>query len=159
MTGHVTNKDQQPMRGNMVVPRASVDPGSSVGEHENKDSIPDYIVQVKVESDLMDDWSSQGEGEAHPVKTENFQSNLLQNSQDDFSKEQIKQEVCDFYPRKLSNAVPLIKALKKSACTTSVLPFGILPYARIGLDPDGQGCYRRAPPLAHNGPPCMLRQL
>uniref|UniRef100_UPI00358FE8D4 uncharacterized protein isoform X2 n=1 Tax=Myxine glutinosa TaxID=7769 RepID=UPI00358FE8D4 len=136
MKGHVTNKDQQPMRGNMVVPRASVEPGSSVGEHEDKDTIPDYIVQVKVESDLMDDWSSQGEdfnrklnvvpelveylikGEAYPVKTENFQSNLLQTSQDVLSKGQIKEEVCDSYPTELNNAGPLIKERPRRVCVT-----------------------------------------
>uniref|UniRef100_A0A8C4R9R8 C2H2-type domain-containing protein n=1 Tax=Eptatretus burgeri TaxID=7764 RepID=A0A8C4R9R8_EPTBU len=136
MKGDVTNNDDKPIRGNTVVPGDAADLGPSVGEHEGEDSVPDYIVRVKVESDLVDDLSSQSKdfnqkvkvdpelieclikGEAHPVKTENFQNNFLQISQNDLSKEHIKQEACDSSPRELSNAGPLIQERPRRMCVT-----------------------------------------
>uniref|UniRef100_UPI00358F531B uncharacterized protein n=1 Tax=Myxine glutinosa TaxID=7769 RepID=UPI00358F531B len=69
----------------------------------------DLIVKVKVESEFEDDPMSQEKGEAEMVKSETFQNNLLQTSQDALSYNHVKQELCDSPPTEPSKAVQLIE--------------------------------------------------
>uniref|UniRef100_UPI00358F9194 uncharacterized protein n=1 Tax=Myxine glutinosa TaxID=7769 RepID=UPI00358F9194 len=74
----------------------------------------DLIVKVKVESEFEDDPMSQEKAEAEVVKSETFQNNLLQTSQDALSNNHVKQELCDSPPTEPSKAVQLIEAFKSN---------------------------------------------
>uniref|UniRef100_A0A8C4Q849 Uncharacterized protein n=2 Tax=Eptatretus burgeri TaxID=7764 RepID=A0A8C4Q849_EPTBU len=87
---------------------SSAERRSRVGSPEDKESGPDVIVKVKVKSEFVDDSFSQDEGEAHLMKTENFQRNFLQTSQDALNNEGVKQEPCDSPSMELSNATQML---------------------------------------------------
>uniref|UniRef100_A0A8C4NJQ6 C2H2-type domain-containing protein n=1 Tax=Eptatretus burgeri TaxID=7764 RepID=A0A8C4NJQ6_EPTBU len=97
---------------------SSVDRGSRVAPPSEKDSGLDLIVEVKVKSEFIDDYSSPFQGEAYLVNTETFQSNFLQTSQDVLSDECVKQEPCDSSPMEPSKASQLLqeKQRKQVSC-------------------------------------------
>uniref|UniRef100_UPI00358F38D8 zinc finger protein 239-like n=1 Tax=Myxine glutinosa TaxID=7769 RepID=UPI00358F38D8 len=81
--------------------------------------VKDSIVKVKVESESEDDSLSQEKGEAQVVKSETFQNNLLQTSQDALSKDHVKQEPCDTPPTEPSKSAQLLeeKEMKQVFCS------------------------------------------
>uniref|UniRef100_UPI00358E568B zinc finger protein 208-like n=1 Tax=Myxine glutinosa TaxID=7769 RepID=UPI00358E568B len=81
--------------------------------------IEDFIMEVKVESEFIDDYSSLVKGEAHLVKSKKFKSSFLQTSQDALSNEHVKQEARDSPPRENSKAAPLLEEKQKKLVSCS----------------------------------------
>uniref|UniRef100_UPI00359011C1 zinc finger protein 70-like n=1 Tax=Myxine glutinosa TaxID=7769 RepID=UPI00359011C1 len=138
---------------------------------------PVFIVEVKVESEFVDDSPSQDQdydwklkvdpelfdrpikNEAPLVKIETFQSNFLQTSQDALSYEQVKQELCDSSPTEPSKAEQLLKDL--SGEEHKVNPPGSMRVSdgRNLLGPGGSPTYRGsrvAPPDDNESGPDVI---
>uniref|UniRef100_UPI00358DFCB3 uncharacterized protein isoform X1 n=2 Tax=Myxine glutinosa TaxID=7769 RepID=UPI00358DFCB3 len=116
------------VRGNMVGPGGSpAERRSGVGEHEDKVSVPDLIVKVKVESEFVDVFASQVEGidrtmkvdpelvdspmkgKGHRVKKECFQSDIFETSQEVLSS--VKEEPRDSPNEEASDAALMQEGL------------------------------------------------
>uniref|UniRef100_A0A8C4QB59 C2H2-type domain-containing protein n=1 Tax=Eptatretus burgeri TaxID=7764 RepID=A0A8C4QB59_EPTBU len=84
---------------------------------EDKESEHDFIVEVKVESEFIDDYSSVVRDEAHLGTMETFQS-YIQTSQDALSNKHVKQEPCSSPPRESSKVAQLLeeKQMKLVSC-------------------------------------------
>uniref|UniRef100_UPI00358E2B91 uncharacterized protein isoform X2 n=1 Tax=Myxine glutinosa TaxID=7769 RepID=UPI00358E2B91 len=90
-----------------------------------------FIVEVKVKSEYVDESSCQDKdvdgklmvdpelmqrplrGLVHPVKIENFQSDLSQSSQDALSNECVMQEPCESPPREMKNTPQLLGGIHR----------------------------------------------
>uniref|UniRef100_UPI00358F527E zinc finger protein 583-like n=1 Tax=Myxine glutinosa TaxID=7769 RepID=UPI00358F527E len=93
--------------------------GSRVGPSEDMELGPDFIIEVKVESEFIDDYSSLVKGETHLVKSTKFKSSFLQTSQDALSNEHVKQEARDSPPRENSKAAPLLEGKQRKLVSCS----------------------------------------
>uniref|UniRef100_A0A8C4QSR2 Sex-determining region Y protein n=2 Tax=Eptatretus burgeri TaxID=7764 RepID=A0A8C4QSR2_EPTBU len=132
----VTNNNHPPRcpdsrGGNALLPgRCPADGGASVAPAEDKEMVLDFIVKVKVESEFVDDSSSQDfdqklnvdaepvdcpidEGEPHPMKREKFQTDVHQSPEDALIIDCVKQEPCDSPSEEPSDAAQLLKDIVK----------------------------------------------
>uniref|UniRef100_A0A8C4WUA0 C2H2-type domain-containing protein n=1 Tax=Eptatretus burgeri TaxID=7764 RepID=A0A8C4WUA0_EPTBU len=118
-----------------------MDRGSGVAPPVDKQSGPDFIVKVKVESEFVDVWTPQVRGlnhdfdrkakkdpefvdcpmigESHPVKTEIFQSDIIQTPQEVLSRDCVKQEPC-VSPLKEVNPADWLLDEKEMKCRITI---------------------------------------
>uniref|UniRef100_UPI00358F2F69 zinc finger protein 883-like isoform X1 n=1 Tax=Myxine glutinosa TaxID=7769 RepID=UPI00358F2F69 len=101
--------------GNMAASGGScVERGSSVGEHLDQGSVPDFTMKVKVKvesesaSESVDYSSLQNKGAAHALMIENFQGDFLQTFHEVLcNTPHVKQKLFDSPPRKPMSAIEL----------------------------------------------------